>query len=871
MESQTDFFHLLPDEVAQLIFSCINDYKALIHCMSVSKYFRQQAARVPSLLIVCPGSFSSYDERLHRIFAMVKAFKNLKSLVVRVGQPREEPPSWARCMRYAEIGGSVEKFMFMAAKCGDFSELDSMLLGLDTVGDKQQEGASMRSHSVGPLSHTELDGEDSTRRSYKPDRNRGHWDDAESNENGFETGAPDGPVLEAVSKQIDQGKQSIYNRLASFNGSIKRNPLSQFALRQVIAPSNDVLKRMLPVIHFAIVQGLNELRDSLPAFVAQFTELRAFLLVDMVESITVFTREHHIQELKSSYMQELNELSSLAEEVPKAEWQDQVKGLSGKNEEKGLAAMSSNSGYHEASLEDSMFADCLPRKEDSMFRNDITVSDDSCLRRNIEEPQSFSSNMLPSRLSQKCDTRNLQASKGKQKLAEENGLERECRFTSLHMDLRCNDYSGLDSLTGSGEGSSLDGCLFPPEDGAVGSSLNDGAFGLESSPSESFHSNPLLGETILESYAPLEGFDISTNDHLVSSEVVIEHLDTANGKLDCRGEDHGKARANGCRLHGNKGSRDSKLDLTNKYSLRRCHKPDGWKKKDCTNLRFLTGSKGTGSLYCNNFQEENLAVQGSQMHPRCNAFDKIEQDSTVVGGGSDDTKSREHRGGVSENLYCATSNRVALSAVQGSQTNEQQISSSSSPPSLQALQSEANGSTGERVAHIDSWQERLRRLRDTLHVEPLLEPNRSLDSQQSQSLEVEFPESVEERAVRADSWRQVWQERVRRLRDSLHMDPGQELDRTYEHRRVRLRDLVIKKRHRAMEKDALSFDYTFWRAEQVSSCDYVMSDISMCIATHTARPLRDAEKEVLAQAAISGPLLVATVSHVNKHYPCHQL
>ena len=74
-----------------------------------------------------------------------------------------------------------------------------------------------------------------------------------------------------------------------------------------------------------------------------------------------------------------------------------------------------------------------------------------------------------------------------------------------------------------------------------------------------------------------------------------------------------------------------------------------------------------------------------------------------------------------------------------------------------------------------------------------------------------------------------------------------------------------------MEKDALSFDYTFWRSDQVSSCNYVMSDISMCIVTNAAKPLGEADKEVLMQAAIAGPLLVATVSHVNKQYTCHNL
>lgn len=74
--------------------------------------------------------------------------------------------------------------------------------------------------------------------------------------------------------------------------------LPDFNLRQVIAPSNDVLKRMVPVIVFAIVQGLDEFRDSVPAFISRFPGLKRFLLVDMVESVTVHMREHQIQEIR---------------------------------------------------------------------------------------------------------------------------------------------------------------------------------------------------------------------------------------------------------------------------------------------------------------------------------------------------------------------------------------------------------------------------------------------------------------------------------------------------------------------------------------------------------------------------------------------
>lgn len=80
--------------------------------------------------------------------------------------------------------------------------------------------------------------------------------------------------------------------------------LQDFDLRQVIAPSNDVLKRMVPVIVFAIIQGLDEFRDCIPKFITCFTKLKQFLLVDMVESITIHMRDSHIEEIRLQYMHE---------------------------------------------------------------------------------------------------------------------------------------------------------------------------------------------------------------------------------------------------------------------------------------------------------------------------------------------------------------------------------------------------------------------------------------------------------------------------------------------------------------------------------------------------------------------------------------
>lgn len=126
MES-TNFLDALPVDVVQLIFAAVIDCKSLIRCMVVSKKFKKQSCRVTSLSITCPGQFSSYSQKLNEIYSMVKEFKILKSLIVRVGQPKDEPKTWARCMRYAEIGTCVEKFIFMSAKSGDFFKFDNVI------------------------------------------------------------------------------------------------------------------------------------------------------------------------------------------------------------------------------------------------------------------------------------------------------------------------------------------------------------------------------------------------------------------------------------------------------------------------------------------------------------------------------------------------------------------------------------------------------------------------------------------------------------------------------------------------------------------------------------------------------------------------
>lgn len=59
---------------------------------------------------------------------------------------------------------------------------------------------------------------------------------------------------------------------------------------------------MVPVIVFAIVQGLDEFRNCIPKFLESFTQLRQFLLIDMVECVTIHMRDSHIEEIRLQHI-----------------------------------------------------------------------------------------------------------------------------------------------------------------------------------------------------------------------------------------------------------------------------------------------------------------------------------------------------------------------------------------------------------------------------------------------------------------------------------------------------------------------------------------------------------------------------------------
>jgi len=94
----------------------------------------------------------------------------------------------------------------------------------------------------------------------------------------------------------------------------------------------------------------------------------------------------------------------------------------------------------------------------------------------------------------------------------------------------------------------------------------------------------------------------------------------------------------------------------------------------------------------------------------------------------------------------------------------------------------------------------------------------------------------------------------------------EENEKEKEVHREQLRE-VDQKQQQNIEKESLFFDMSFWRSGKISTCGYCFLDVSMCIATHGAKPLTSLELDMLSETSLIGPLLVvllvATIVHVN--------
>ncbi|CAI5939872.1 unnamed protein product [Closterium sp. NIES-64] len=244
---------------------------------------------------------------------------------------RDNSEAWTKCMRYAEIGASVDKFLFLAAKSGSADVFYSSIGG---GGGEMVEGAlrggmpggpwegGSGQHRAGTSRQGEasfLNGFDAVEGGCGEDMRGVHGIarlERGREEEGGE-GAGEGESEEIESERGQQQQQQHEEEeeeggRGQFGFSFPHTYMARDAasaaaasaasvdltLKQVMGPSDDSLKRMMPVIIFAIIRGFDEFRDVIPCLLLKLPLLQQLLLVDVTDNVTIHMRPHHMAQLR---------------------------------------------------------------------------------------------------------------------------------------------------------------------------------------------------------------------------------------------------------------------------------------------------------------------------------------------------------------------------------------------------------------------------------------------------------------------------------------------------------------------------------------------------------------------------------------------
>jgi len=1004
-DTQLDLFDQLPEDVIQMIFHAICDCKSLVRCMAVSRAFYRHAVCISSLSIVCPDNYSTYEEKLKKIYSMVKEFQELQTLIVRVGRPKDEPASWARCMRYAEIGASVEKFMFMAAKSGDFSELDNALTRSEYGPDFDNAIFKSRAVQDGTEEESEDQGGKASNASIS----------AQGNSNGTENIDSWDCRESSLGRESPQASMNpgliwslfLQNRLR-FQGCPRIRRLSDFSLRQVIAPSNDVMRRMLPVIHFAILQGLNEFRDVIPSFVVNFPKLNRFLLVDLLESVTIHLRQHHLDEIRSLYLQDMTdwECDKCEREYAVSENNincelpvfgkfsetnhetAQMQFLNSESPENGFMSSLDNKELSKPDKNEDILnretgstpkneLDCgvnpfnLHAGERHNISEDLDLGEKLSVEANVEKKLRKGKGLLEE-LPEITDhgTGNIGSFYVKSESANIGNLGKTKE--SYHIHVEKNDVSCSQS-EGAGSGYSHEGSqrlfhghpdrtsefieekaypevelppcqcdvlhcdadglcsnyesLVVPEHGSCqtsGTSKNRWINSHKiSHSSECLHGltmrEKLLNKRCSESRtASVGGWDcvnsqVMDDGHSFARTETVSHLSKFENtkswgiQRDCL---HGENAGNGCTsglLGENEEDRqeqyrrriprfhdiymDGKLDIASRHPFKRGAKNDSLRLRDNsrnTKMGSLRSLDDSSSSLEGLRKTEECSGQGNDAYGRRRHLFEIENEPPYSPPISirNTTRSLEdspaslcpnqkHQNAISVGLRCGQnpmaspfqSSDIGKDGVNTEADNCVSRKDNVENSSLGTLQYE-NGFLNNHSCGMNPKSNILQER--TGQEENIKELNSSSSTRVVGSMQANQGRSMDDRLIEREVWKEMWRERVRRSRDARRntriLDDGR---RDCEGQRVARN--AFQRRKNDLEKEALSFDYSFWRAEQVVAENYHLSDVSMCIATYSAKPLGEADIDILSCAALAGPLLAATVSHVNKQHSSHNL
>ncbi|CAI5527869.1 unnamed protein product [Closterium sp. Naga37s-1] len=241
---------------------------------------------------------------------------------------RDNSEAWTKCMRYAEIGASVDKFLFLAAKSGSADVFYSSIgggvgemaegaqrggmLGGTRQGGQHRAGTSRQGEAsfANGFDAVEGGGGEDMRGAHGTARlERGREEEGEEGEGEWEGEGNERergqqhqqPQQQPQQQQGGEGQFGFYfpqAYMARDDAAAAAAAAVDLTLKQVMGPSDDSLKRMMPVIIFAIIRGFDEFRDVIPCLLLKLPLLKQLLLVDVTDNVTIHMRPHHMAQLR---------------------------------------------------------------------------------------------------------------------------------------------------------------------------------------------------------------------------------------------------------------------------------------------------------------------------------------------------------------------------------------------------------------------------------------------------------------------------------------------------------------------------------------------------------------------------------------------
>ena len=419
----------IPDSLLLEVFTRVEDAKSLVFCSCVCKSWYRKVRDVEHVTIISPRHFKTYWDKIMDVVDKVNMFPSLVTLRVRfgcaadnIGRPssngslssadesatslprstsdsslpeersgsdwrqrvqQENEEQWKRCLRYAELGSSVDKFIFLAARAAHPAIFRCAMTDTPPAAEISRRTAGQPSASSpqsGPVSPSGL----------TPRAGRLSLSDWHQDETLVRTTSPFGEVTEsfyANSAQTSAAREPpaslgspatrvthhppppdttapLLTTAAAATGAVTATPFPrhsppadaagdgagagagvgvasaiaadgtavagladagddepiseeplteepspapfsspegglQVHLRQVMGPRDDSLRRMMPVIVFAIIRCFDELRDVLPCLLLRLPRLSHLLLVDPSDNVTINVRPHHVRQLRA--------------------------------------------------------------------------------------------------------------------------------------------------------------------------------------------------------------------------------------------------------------------------------------------------------------------------------------------------------------------------------------------------------------------------------------------------------------------------------------------------------------------------------------------------------------------------------------------